>query len=994
MIGIKLRQEIISARDEAELVRNINPVISWDDFTPPEGPDRPAKLGGVEGNPEWFFKHTYPTSVIREILNGLKDKSRGTAAGVFPLDGYLGSGKSHVLLTIYHIFRHPEKASEWLRRWDMEFPLLDQSIVIPMPLQSKSYKDLWTPIFKALGKEIDVEEEDWPKGKQLKRAVGDKRVAILIDEIDNWYDARKDQEKARIRGFFQSLSEASEDPNYQINLVMTFLGISQDVKLLRNIIARPRGGSAIIMQRTEDIFDIVRFRLFEEIDESKVEDITIEYLKKIESELKKTNLGLNSHLKDELKRAYPFHPSFLRTLSSLKVRQMLVMLARIVKRKIDKSDLIICSDVDDDILREYLHSVNEKIIDAYFEDLEFVDGAKEVREHVISYELGRGVLLTSLLNTLETGKGADIHDIIFGCTTKYTIQDIHETISFLEKWTRLKKVNEDGLVRYVITTELPPAVKIERQAEFISATEATKIVQEHVKTIVSTELRRFKLLHDPAEVQNDRRFKILVLLEKPLDIPSVYPEGFTYKNTLYLLYPGYTLKSEETLKLAKRIIASKELTETETQPKTFKEFHRDYLRHLKRQIDNAGWRVHHWSRKHLKDKPVSVEKSLPTVKDVESVVKENSSNEILKYFLNMIINEQGEISVRELKERFYRLEGAPILLKEENLLKLLAEMEKGSEIAIKTRQGRTLFKQTIFPQSIGNDDIVKKPPKDAVPPTVNEIMTMVKDKKELPFKECKERYPFVGEDVLEKVYTSSMSEKEGVYLLEENRILDRPRNTKLSTLVVREEAARVVEPLVVKLVREKIAIRVVDLLMVLKETYVNSGLTEDIIIMIGDNLEIGGQISIIRKKDGIIFQLPGEELLEELKKKLFFEVRKCQEARKDDLFDRILNEVPTEIRSLEDALAILIDDGKFKCDKDKLSLPKRPPKPPLKRVIIRHEGEGKEILKLITNDVEDSEVIERVKIEILDNMLAKSLKELIAKISNQRMRIMGRRKET
>lgn len=44
MIGIKLRQEIISARDEAELVRNINPVISWDDFTPPEGPDRPAKL--------------------------------------------------------------------------------------------------------------------------------------------------------------------------------------------------------------------------------------------------------------------------------------------------------------------------------------------------------------------------------------------------------------------------------------------------------------------------------------------------------------------------------------------------------------------------------------------------------------------------------------------------------------------------------------------------------------------------------------------------------------------------------------------------------------------------------------------------------------------------------------------------------------------------------------------------------------------------------------
>jgi|GEM_PF-4860405 len=1000
MLAVKLREEIATAENESQLVRNINPVISWENYQPPQGPDKPAEVGGVEGDPEWFFAHTYPTSVIKDVLEGIKEKINGKGPGVFPLDGYLGSGKSHILLTLYHIFRHPEKAKEWFEKWNIDFPEIENTIVIPIPLQDISYKDLWTPIFKALGVDIEVDDGDWPKAKEIKKAIGNKRVLILIDEIDNWYDAKDDREKARIRGFLQSLSEASEDPEYQLYLVITFLGFSSDVKVLRDIVARPRGGSSIVMQRTEDIFDIVRFRLFEDVDDEKIEDIILDYLKKVGKELEKKGLDANSHLKDELKRAYPFHPAFLRTLSSLKVRQMLVMLARIVLRKLDKVDIIIASDLDDDLLREYLHSMNSKIVDAYFEDIRFVQSAKEVLEGVIPFDLARAILITSMLNTTETKKGADIKDIIFGCGTKYSIQDIEDTISFLEKWTRLKKIEEDGIVRYVITTELPVAVKIERKAELVSNEEALEVIQKLVEKTVSSEIKGYKLIFNPSEIRNDKRLKVLTLLEKPIDISSIYPSDFTYKNTLYLLYPGYSLKSDETIKLAKRIVASKMLSETEEPKKPYKDFHREYMKNLKRQIDNAGWRGFRWFRKDLQSKPLPDERTISKLEDVDGIIKNYASTDVLKYFLKMILDKQNEISVRDLKERFYRLEGAPIILREDDLLRLISEMTKNGEIALTTKQGRTIYKNSVPPQSIGNEDIIKKPPETAIPPTTGEVVSLVKDRKKLPFKELTGEYPFIDEGTMEKVYLSAVNPKDGIYVIEENKVVPKPVNTKTSVLMIKEKAAEILEPIVLKIVRERIAINVSEIADILKDTYGHTGITDDLLLMAADNLEISGKINILRKKEGTVIQLPEDFLIEEIKKKIFFEVKREGEIRKDVLIEDLMEKIPTEVRFFEDAIASLVDDGKLEYDKDtgKLSLPKKKgepgkPKPERRKILIKQEGKPSDILKEIEKELDENDVMESVRIEFEGDLTAREIKEIIGQLGDKRIKFVGRRRE-
>ena len=208
-------------------------------------------------------------------------------------------------------------------------------------------------------------------------------------------------------------------------------------------------------------------------------------------------------------------------------------------------------------------------------------------------------------------------------------------------------------------------------------------------------------------------------------------------------------------------------------------------------------------------------------------------------------------------------------------------MEKIGEVAIKTKQGKTLYKESISLQIIGNEDVIKKPPETAVPPTTGDVTTLVKDKKKLRYKEYADNYPFIADEVLEKVYISSISPKDGIFVLEENKVVSRPTSTKLSALAVKEEAAKVLEPLVLKIVNEKIAVKIPELSEIFKETYGNSGITDDLVLMAADNLEIGAQIHILRKKDAIVIQLPEDRLIEEVKKKIFFEVKKEGEIKKE-----------------------------------------------------------------------------------------------------------------
>ncbi len=71
-----------------------------------------------ESKPREFLNLTYPTSDIRFVLENLHQRftNKARSAGLYLFEGYKGSGKSHLLLLVYHLALNRELAQEWLSR--------------------------------------------------------------------------------------------------------------------------------------------------------------------------------------------------------------------------------------------------------------------------------------------------------------------------------------------------------------------------------------------------------------------------------------------------------------------------------------------------------------------------------------------------------------------------------------------------------------------------------------------------------------------------------------------------------------------------------------------------------------------------------------------------------------------------------------------------------------------------------------------------------------
>jgi hypothetical protein len=73
--------------------------------------------------PEAFFRRTYPTRGIRELIKNTLERVRGRAGDpVVQVQTPFGGGKTHVLVALYHLFNSPEVA----RRVDWVGKLLDE----------------------------------------------------------------------------------------------------------------------------------------------------------------------------------------------------------------------------------------------------------------------------------------------------------------------------------------------------------------------------------------------------------------------------------------------------------------------------------------------------------------------------------------------------------------------------------------------------------------------------------------------------------------------------------------------------------------------------------------------------------------------------------------------------------------------------------------------------------------------------------------------------
>src|SRR6056297_2064727 len=103
----------------------------------------------LENDPSRLLSMTYPSNALQTAFDHVDNKLRGRdAQGGITLSGPYGAGKSHGLLTLYHLFDSPEIAQRWLNEWDipLEIPATTEATILST---SKTDADLvWEPIFR------------------------------------------------------------------------------------------------------------------------------------------------------------------------------------------------------------------------------------------------------------------------------------------------------------------------------------------------------------------------------------------------------------------------------------------------------------------------------------------------------------------------------------------------------------------------------------------------------------------------------------------------------------------------------------------------------------------------------------------------------------------------------------------------------------------------------------------------------------------------------
>ncbi len=190
---------------------------------------RLEEKGTLESDPERFLDITFPTSTLRQLLTSVIRKLIGKEQrGTFAVTGGGGSGKSHILVTTTHLLRRGPEALKWFEANDIEGAdqLPQDTLVLAYQLVAEGgpIVKLWVPLLEALGRQDLVPSvERWPTVKQIRVALGDTPVVILLDEWEDWYSALTAQQKQWNRNFIQNLSEVGDQKGSRLVLIVSSL---------------------------------------------------------------------------------------------------------------------------------------------------------------------------------------------------------------------------------------------------------------------------------------------------------------------------------------------------------------------------------------------------------------------------------------------------------------------------------------------------------------------------------------------------------------------------------------------------------------------------------------------------------------------------------------------------------------------------------------------------------------------------------------------------
>jgi len=195
--------ELLEARPDVLSDRGIDGIIDLANLLD-------GKKTALEKNAERFFALTYPTADIRRVLGELDRRftTDGGTAGLFLFEGLKGTGKSHLLLLVYHLFVNRNAGAAWLREYNLLCRLPDDATVVVNKFTDLPLVSIWDFILEQLGLPRPEKPVVQPSYRDIEQALGGKRLVLILDELEQGIRVINDPTvRHQNLAFLQMLSE-------------------------------------------------------------------------------------------------------------------------------------------------------------------------------------------------------------------------------------------------------------------------------------------------------------------------------------------------------------------------------------------------------------------------------------------------------------------------------------------------------------------------------------------------------------------------------------------------------------------------------------------------------------------------------------------------------------------------------------------------------------------------------------------------------------------
>ena len=684
-------------------------------------------------DPEIFFKRTHLTkgleNIIKEVLLVLAGKE---SSKIIQIQTPFGGGKTHALICLYHLIKLGEKAShigeirKLLNTLRLKkVPKANIAVFVGTVPDVLRGKTPWGEIAEQLGVYELVKEHDEKRitpGREILEKILEKTrpTLILIDELTEYIVKAKEFED-QIFAFCQELTEAVKSSKQCVLLctLPSSAPYGERGEAILNQLIRIFGRMQTIYTPVEgeEIYEILRKRLFEDLGEARDHEITIgkyfELYQKLGDEIPSEARELS--YKEKMRKAYPFHPELIDVLferwatlpTFQRTRGVLRLLAHIIAdlyKREDPSPLIQPSSINlsnPSIRRLFIEHIGEAFesviaSDIAGENARAVRIDKSIGSEYLKFKVAQGLATAIFLYSFSGGEKRGVTD------KRLRLAFLREGIPPAIIGDALRKLEDlDGPLYlhvekgfYYFSSAIGLNRLIVEREETIKEEEIIEEIRRRLEKNAGTDFDVYLWPASDADVPDNKKLKLIVLsLELPLgesktqrfiqNLLNKYATKIrTYKNTLIFLVADP--KEYDALKFnTRRFLALKSIKEDKEKMKTLTDEDKNRLDEKFKDLDSGLWfriiSTYRYLIKSSEDGIKTFDMGIPTIEERQTLtgrVKEflRDQEELLSKLAPKVLLEKAiakdeeKKSFADLWEAFASYPSLP-MLEDENVLK-------------------------------------------------------------------------------------------------------------------------------------------------------------------------------------------------------------------------------------------------------------------------------------------------------------------------------------